>query len=76
MGHRAPDSDLRAVQRALVKVTGVILCPIPKIRNDISCIEPEVHPKCPLCHGYRFVVFKERLDNKTTMFTGPTHGIY
>jgi len=52
-----------------VKVTGVILCPVPK--NLL------VHgPKCPLCRGYRIVVLKDRLDNETAMFTGPTHGIY
>jgi hypothetical protein len=30
----------------------------------------------PLCRAYRIVVFKERLDNETAMFTGQTHGVY
>jgi hypothetical protein len=59
-----------------VKVTGVILCQIPKIRNGISCIEPEAGPKCPLCLGYRIVIFKGRLGNEIAMFTGPTDGVY
>ena len=46
------------------------------IRNGISCIEPEARPKCPAWRGYKIVVFKERLDNETAMFSGPTHGIY
>ena len=29
----------------------------------------------PKCRGYRVVVFKERLDNESVMFTGPTHGV-
>ena len=38
--------------------------------------EPEARPKCPLCRGYRIVVFKERLDNETAMIAGPTLGVY
>jgi hypothetical protein len=42
MGHNAPDCDSRVVQQSLVKVKGVILCPVPKILLVYSTGQMEI----------------------------------
>lgn len=43
MGQSALDSDMEAVQNSLVKVMGIIVCPILKILRVYSTGQIEIH---------------------------------